>query len=343
MHHLVPATTPVETHAEPPLCGWFRRAACRWGRDMRSPDELLLPAPGAHACVLAQAMAFSEERGSSPGGILDVALLSVPTHDEGFVLRAPRGTFTAGALFGLRFLESGRTRLALVRALEVTRPLGASFDLVGAHLVRPAEVDHATPPGVHLEPGAQLAETTMTLVSLSVAGTQMRLLAPHGAIDAGARIALRYFDAGGARHGVLRVDSVRAQSEMLDEIQGSLVGAPTAAPQRESYRAPLDLYVNAELSADARPILARLTDVSADGVGFQADAQLDPGVRLRVQDPAMPSLHGAELAIVRRDAHEGTRHGARFVEPRRGVVVLASLLGLDRSEGASRAVDQRTP
>jgi hypothetical protein len=309
---------------------------------MRPSDELLMAAPGAHACVPAQAMVFLEEIGSSPGGVLDVALLSVPTPDEAFVLRAPRGRLTAGALFGLRFLESGRTRLALLRALEVTRPLGASFDLVGAHLVRPADAETTMPRGIDLERGAHMGETTMTLASLSAAGKQMRLLAPRGTIDPGAQVALRYFDAGGAKHGLLRVDAVRAQSEMVDEIQGSLVGAPTAAPQRESYRAPLDIYVNAELSADARPILARLTDVSADGVGFQTDAQLDPGVRLRVQDPAVPSLHGAEFAIVRRDPHEGRRHGARFVEPRRGVVVLASLLRLDRPEGGVATVHQRS-
>jgi hypothetical protein len=309
---------------------------------MHSPDELLMAPPGAHGCVPAQAMAFSEQLGSSPGGVVDVVLLSVPTHGEALVLRAPRGRLAAGALFGLRFLELGRTRLVLVRALEVTQPLGAGFDLVGARLVRPAEGDRVTPPGADLDTTAHAPETTMTLVSLSGTGAHMRLLAPRGSIGLGAEVALRYFDARGAKHGLVRVDGIRAQSEMLDEIQGSLVGAPTPAPQRESYRAPLDICVNAELvAADARPILARLTDVSADGVGFQADARLDPGVRLRVQDPAQPSLHGAELAIVRRDANEGRRHGARFIEPRRGVVVLASLLGLDRPDGGSRTGDQR--
>jgi hypothetical protein len=67
-------------------------------------------------------------------------------------------------------------------------------------------------------------------------------------------------------------------------------------------------------------------------VGFQVDARLDPGVRIRIHDPALSCLHGAEFAIVRRDPNEGQRHGARFIEPRRGVVVLASLLALDRPE-----------
>jgi hypothetical protein len=298
---------------------------------MVPPTELLMASPGAHASVPAQAMAFSDELGSSPRGVVDVVLLSVPTQGEAFVLRAPRGRLAAGDLFGLRFREQGRARLAVVRALEVTRPLGTSFDLVGAHLVRPARGDRAA------APAADSIDRTMTLVSLTGAGEQMRLLAPRDSVALGDHVALRYFDAAGAKRGLVRVDGIRAQSEMLDEIQGSLVGAPTSAPQRESYRAPLDIYFNAELVAgDARPLLARLTDLSADGMGFQVDARLDPGVRIRVQDPALPFLHGAEFAIVRRDPNEGQRHGARFIEPRRGVVVLASLLGLDRPEGGSR-------
>jgi hypothetical protein len=292
-------------------------------RNVVSRDELLLAPPGTRAAVPAQAMPFSEDQTPSPGRVVDVVLLNVPSHGEPFVLRAPRGTFVAGGLFGVRFLVLGRPQLALVRVLEVTQPAGVSFELVGAHLVRPAGS----------EPQPPATETTMTLVSLGAPGERMRLLAPRGAIGLGAHFALRYFDATGAKRGLVRVDGIRAQSGMLDEIEGSLVGPATPAPQRESYRAPLDMYFTGELLAPgARAILGRLTDLSADGVGFQVDARLDPGVRIRIHDPALSCLHGAEFAIVRRDPNEGQRHGARFIEPRRGVVVLASLLALDRPE-----------
>jgi hypothetical protein len=71
-------------------------------------------------------------------------------------------------------------------------------------------------------------------------------------------------------------------------------------------------------------------------VGIQVNARLEPGDRIRVDDPSLPGLNGAELAIVRRDRHEDTRHGARFVEPNRGLSVLMMLLGLDRDRLARR-------
>ena len=181
-------------------------------------------------------------------------------------------------------------------------------------------------------------ETSIRLLTLVVPGEKLRLLAPPGDMRPGVCFGLRYFDEVGARRGVVRVDRVRSRSVLLDEIEGVLMGTPRSAPGRESYRTPLDLLFTAELMrADARPVLGRLTDLSADGAGIHVNARLEPGDRIRVDDPALPGLNGAELTIVRRDPHEGKRHGARFIEPNRGLSVLALLLGLDHDRPARRS------
>jgi hypothetical protein len=304
-----------------------------------APAEDSLGLPLVHA----QALPFGSAHDRAPGALVEVALLSVPSTGEPFVLRAPRGALVAGVLFGLRFLELGRMRLCLARALELSEPDGAAFDLVGAQLVRSIADDSRVPEGDarRLTEVAGIrtlgSETSIRLLTLVVPGEKLRLLAAPGEMCPGVFFGLRYFDATGARRGLVRVDRVRSRSVLLDEIEGVLMGTPRHAPGRESYRAPFDLLFTAELiRADACPVIGRLTDLSADGVGIHVNARLEPGDHIRVDDPSLPGLHGAELAIVRRDRHEGKRHGARFVEPNRGLSVLATLLGLDRDRPARR-------
>jgi hypothetical protein len=79
-----------------------------------------------------------------------------------------------------------------------------------------------------------------------------------------------------------------------------------------------------------------LIDLSSDGLGFRINATLEPGDRIRIEDPSLPHLDGAELVIVRRDPRDAQRHGARFVTPNRGAGTLATMLGLDRAERAHR-------
>jgi hypothetical protein len=237
-------------------------------------------------------------------------------------------------------------RLCLVRALDVSEPTGAS-DLVGAHLVRPIADDpaderhdrflsHMWPSsGTGIVGGTGIRtldmETAIRLITLVAPGEKLRLLAPRGEMHPGVFFGLRYFDEEGARRGLVQVGRVRSGAGLLDEIEGVLIGTPSRAPERESYRAHFDLLFTAELlSGDSCLLIGRLTDLSADGVGIDVDARLERGDRIRIEDPALPGLNGAELSIVRRDRHQGTRHGARFVEPNRGLEVLATLLGLDR-------------
>ena len=307
-----------------------------------SPAEDSLGLPLMHA----QALPFGSAQHRAPGALVEVALLGAPSAGEPFVLRAPRGALVAGVLFGLRFLELGRMRLCLARALELSEPDGAAFDLVGAQLVRSIADDPRAPEGgdPRLTEVAGIrtlrGETSIRLLTLVVPGEKLRLLAAPGTLSQGVFFGLRYFDATGPRRGLVRVDRVRSRSVLLDEIEGALMGTPRNAPGRESYRAPFDLLFTAELiQAEARPVIGRLTDLSADGVGIQVNATLEPGERIRVHDPSLPGLHGAELAIVRRDRHEGKRHGARFVEPNRGLSVLATLLGLERDRPARRELE----
>jgi hypothetical protein len=181
------------------------------------------------------------------------------------------------------------------------------------------------------------AETSVTLLSKVYLGGTLKLSAPRGEITPGVFFALRYFNASGARRALVRADSVEAVPGMLDEIEGVLLGPPTRAPERQSYRAPFDLFFTASLvSRNARRVVGRLIDLSSDGVGFRVNATLEPGERIRIADPSLPHLDGAELIIVRRDARDTQRHGARFAEPDRGAPILATLLGVDRAERAHR-------
>jgi hypothetical protein len=149
--------------------------------------------------------------------------------------------------------------------------------------------------------------------------------------------ALRYFDASGAKRGIVRAQIVSAKPGMIDEIVGVLVGAPTAAPERQSYRAPFDLFFTATVETRAsRRVVGRLIDLSSSGVGFRINATLEPGERLRIADPSLPHLDGAELLVVRTDPLDRLRHGARFAVRDRGAVILTTMLGLDRAERAHR-------
>jgi hypothetical protein len=298
---------------------------------------LLLPGPPGFA-IRAQALPFLDGNRPSPGRVIEVALPAPPSADEAFVLSAPRGTFTAGTLFGLRLPGSGRLQLLLGRALEVTGPPAADFDLVGAHLVRP--VSDGLEIRTRDEPTAVATlerEVSIRLMTLVVAGERVRLEAPRGNLGRGMYFALRYFDTSGAKRGLVRVDSVRALSGMLDEVEAVLIGTPTPASERKSFRAPFDLFFSAEVvTPDLRQVSGRLTDLSADGAGIHVDSTLHPGDRIRIGGHALPDLSGAELAIVRTDPHQSQRHGARFLEPNRGVLVLTTLLRLDRAGRSPR-------
>lgn len=312
---------------------------------MSTYERVVSPAEDSlgRAALHAQALPFGSAHDPAPGRLVEVGLLSAPAVGEPFVLRAPRGALVAGVLFGLRFLELGHMRLCLARALEVSEPPGAGFDLVGAQLVRSIADEPRTRDRDDHSPfevaGVRTLdrETSIRLLTLVVPGEKLRLLAPPGEMLPGVFFGLRYFDEAGARRGLVRVDRVRSRSVLLDEVEGVVMGTPRHAPGRESYRTPFDLLFTAELiRADARPVIGRLTDLSADGVGIDVNARLEPGDRIRVDDPSLPGLNGAELAIVRRDRHEGKRHGARFIEPKRGLSVLALLLGLDPDRPARR-------
>jgi hypothetical protein len=289
-------------------------------------EDALGPAP-----TRAQALPFGGANDPSPGRLVEVALLTAPTAAEPFVLRAPRGALVAGVLFGLRFLELGRLRLCLVRALEVSRPVGLGFDLVGAQLVRPIADEPRTgePVGEQTDIPTLETETSIRLVTLVVPGEKLGLLAAPGRMSPGICFGLRYFDHAGAKYGLVRVHRVRSRPGLLDEIEGELIGTPTRALERESYRAHFDLHFTGELvRTDPRLVVGRLTDLSADGVGIDVNARLEPGDRIRIGDLSLPGLNGEEVSIVRRDRHESTRHGARFVVPNRGLSALATLLGL---------------
>jgi hypothetical protein len=178
---------------------------------------------------------------------------------------------------------------------------------------------------------------SVTLLAPVRMGERIVLAAPRDEIPAGVFLALRYFDSTGARRGIMRVEAVRSQPSMLDEIEGVLICPPARAPERQSYRAALDDLVTIELSGrGGRTAAAQLIDLSADGIGFRVNADLEPDDRIRIADDDVAGLDGAELVVVHRDARDPQRYGARFAETNRGAATLLARLDLDEAEHARR-------
>jgi hypothetical protein len=326
--------------------------------------------------VSAYALPLPEAVDLTLRGRVEVALLAPPSGSGPFPIRVPRGTVDIGALFIVRCANGRETQLALVRALGIIEPLGVGFDLIHARVETPAaDVDPlekqettdnadnprpargrgrpregSTPQAVahgHVRGCASAVsglgvatvsmDTTVTVLTPVAMGVGLRLSAPRGHIEPGVYFALRYFDASGAKRGVVRADGVHARPGMLDEIEAVLIGAPIPAPERQSYRAPFDLYFTATIDTRARRrVVGRMIDISGDGLGFRINATLEPNERLCIADPSLPHLDGAELVIVRSDPRDPHRHGARFSIPDRGAEILATMLGLDRAERAHR-------
>jgi hypothetical protein len=194
---------------------------------------------------------------------------------------------------------------------------------------------HASATAVQLSGIATIAsEVSVTLRSAVGVDAPIILVAPRDEIAAGAYFAVRYFDVSGAYRGLLRADTVRAAPGMLDLVEATLIRPPTRAEERGSYRSPFDRESALDVIAPAgtRTVRTRFTDISASGLGFSTSSTVVPGHRVRVADPTLPDLDGAELLVIRRDHRDPRHYGARFVEENRGESTLSSILGLQRSE-----------
>jgi hypothetical protein len=183
--------------------------------------------------------------------------------------------------------------------------------------------------------GFDVSTTLFTPVHM---GEPVRLAAPRGEIPRGAYFSLRYFDASGAKRGIVRAETVHAQPGMFDEIEATLIRLPTPAEERQSYRGSFERYFTADVLRANGMLTARgrITDLSGAGIGFRVTSNLATGERMRIADPSLPDLDGAELLITRRDPRDTQRYGARFVEADRGARALATILGLDKAEREHR-------
>jgi hypothetical protein len=82
---------------------------------------------------------------------------------------------------------------------------------------------------------------------------------------------------------------------MLDEIEGVLICPPTRAAERQSYRSAFDDLFTIELAGrGSRTAVAQLIDLSADGIGFRVNADLDTDERIRIAGADLGELDGAE-------------------------------------------------
>lgn len=286
----------------------------------------------------------------------DVALLVVPRAGEDFSIRVPRGTIRAGALFALRRVELGHPHVELVRALAVDEPTGLRFDIVTARIEsseagtksgappRPAADEPRTPrlratanavsaPGVRTIDG----EVRVSLLSAVAVGTTLELGVHRGKIPAGAYFALRYSDDVGAKVALARASSSRPAPGMSDTVRADVLAPPEPVPERQSYRAAVDVYFTAVLATQGdQHVMCRLVDLSAEGAGFQASVPLEAGDRIVVHDRTLAYLDGVELVVVRRDTQEPGRYGALFAEPNRGAAIISALLELDDHQREQR-------
>jgi hypothetical protein len=181
------------------------------------------------------------------------------------------------------------------------------------------------------------AELSMTLLAPLQMGEPVKLSVSRGEITRGVYFALRYFDMSGAKRALVRADALRPLPGMLDEVEGVLIRVPTRAEERQSYRAPFERFFIAEvLTRGARSMRGRITDLSAGGIGFCSPSKLEGGDWLRITDPSLPEIDGAELVVVRSGPRDAQRYGARFAESNRGAIALSTILGLNRSERERR-------
>jgi hypothetical protein len=197
----------------------------------------------------------------------------------------------------------------------------------------------ASATAVHLGGISTIAsEVSVTLRSAVELEAVIVLVAPRGEIATGAYFAVRYFDVSGAYRGLLRADTVTAAPGMLDLVEATLIRPPTRAEERGSYRSPFDRESALDVVAPTgtRTVRTSFTDISASGLGFSTSSAIVPGNRVRVADPTLPELDGAELLVIRRDHRDPRHYGAKFVEENRGESTLSSILGLQRSEREHR-------
>jgi hypothetical protein len=180
-------------------------------------------------------------------------------------------------------------------------------------------------------------ELSMTLLQPVRMGETVRLSVARGEVGRGVYFALRYFDMSGAKRGLIRADTLRPLPGMRDEVEGTLIRAPTQAEERQSYRAAFERLFTAEVvSRGGRRLHGSITDISAGGIGFRTPSELTQADCLRITEPSLPEIDGAELIVVRRGPRDSQCYGARFVEDDRGAAALLTVLGLDRAEREHR-------
>lgn len=198
---------------------------------------------------------------------------------------------------------------------------------------------HASGSAVPLDGIATIAnDLSMTILTPPRMSDPLTLLAPRGAVTCGAYFSLRYFDATGAKRVLVRAETIEPRPGMLDAVEATLMRPAARAEERQSYRAAFDYMFSACLhtAAGERRFRGRFIDLSASGIGFRIPSTLTPGERFTIDDPLHPDLDGAQLCVVRRDARDGHRYGATFLEPDRGAPTLASILKLDEAQREHR-------
>jgi hypothetical protein len=288
----------------------------------------VLRCPGLAKPTLARSLAVSELVGVRydlvTAVVVDPASEGANTH-----LRAVRHEPTGAS-------SSGTDRPLSSSAAELAAQRESLAALLQAQ--RPRVSRHASATAVDVDGVRTIVEElSMTLLSPVEAGEPVTLSVARGQIAPGVCFALRYFDNSGARRALVQARGVRALPGMLDEVEGTLIGPPARAEERQSYRAPYETSFTASvISRGGRRVRGLMIDLSACGIGFRSPTQLEPGDRLRIDDPALPQIDGAELRVVRRDPRDRQRYGAAFTEPDRGAAALLYVLGLSREEREHR-------
>ena len=170
--------------------------------------------------------------------------------------------------------------------------------------------------------------SSIALLGPPQVGGDIYIDAPRDAIDVDSCFIARYFTNDGARRVLVQATAVEPQPGMRDLVRGKVLNEPSDAPERDSTRQPVEVSVKGTIGDDGPAVDVRLTDVSSNGIAFEASRHVEPGARLHLTPPGGPA--GFVLEVVRRIPGRGISYGGRFIDPLQGMQFAQAVLRADQ-------------
>jgi hypothetical protein len=178
-------------------------------------------------------------------------------------------------------------------------------------------------------------------------GDVVQLEAPTGRVRPGSAFCVRYLTKDGARRAVFRCLATSPRPGMREILVTEMVTQPGAAVERQAFRAPVRMSVNAKVvKAAALPggkeLPVEIVDVSSTGIGFIATQNpLVPGDVIEL--PIGMSGQAVRYQVVWGDRIAQGRFGARAETPELGAGAFTAVIQLTKqrsSESRKRALQR---